>query len=56
VYPTWLVVRDHIPVESADVTKNSEVSHNVLEQVLTLEDKEVFAKGRSSAVGQDAGI
>jgi hypothetical protein len=43
-------------VESADVTKNSEVPRDILEQVITLEDKEIFAKGRSSAVGKDAGI
>ncbi|KAF2788029.1 major facilitator superfamily transporter [Melanomma pulvis-pyrius CBS 109.77] len=55
VYPTWLVVRDHVPVESADATGDSETTHNSLEQVLTLEDKENFAKGRPSA-GRDAAI
>jgi hypothetical protein len=43
VYPTWLVVRDHVPVEAADSAAD-EVS---IERVPTLEDKQTFAKGEA---------
>lgn len=43
VYPTWLVVRDHVPVESIEKT----VDDGAIQQVTTLEDKGVFAKGEA---------
>jgi hypothetical protein len=47
VYPTWLVVRDHVPVEAADGT-TEEIS---IERVATLEDKKTFAKGEATGAG-----
>ncbi|PSN69574.1 MFS general substrate transporter [Corynespora cassiicola Philippines] len=49
IYPTWLVVRDHTPVEAVDVPKDAHVTEPALEQVVTLEDKERFAKGKTEA-------
>lgn len=45
VYPTWLVVRDHVPVEAADGT-----AEEIL-QVSDLETKKTFAKGESVGAG-----
>lgn len=43
VYPTWLVVRDHVPFEAA----NSITDEVSIERVPTLEDKQTFAKGEA---------
>ena len=50
VYPTWLVVRDHVPVEAAGANKGDlvTVEENALQQVVTLEEKKKFAKGESA--------
>ncbi|KAJ4346396.1 uncharacterized protein N0V89_010325 [Didymosphaeria variabile] len=47
VYPTWLVVRDHVPVEAADGLAE-EITIN---RVSTLEDKKIFAKGEAAGAG-----
>ncbi|KAF2707661.1 DUF895 domain membrane protein [Pleomassaria siparia CBS 279.74] len=54
IYPTWLAMREHVPVETADLSKDSTITHSALEQVLTIEDKETFAKGRTSTGGNAA--
>ncbi|KAJ4293542.1 hypothetical protein N0V90_008825 [Kalmusia sp. IMI 367209] len=43
VYPTWLVVKDHVPVEAADGVADE----GTIERVPTLEDKTIFAKGEA---------
>ncbi|KAF1962374.1 major facilitator superfamily transporter [Byssothecium circinans] len=47
VWPTWLVVRDHVPVEAADALVDTGAQQAALEPVVTLEDKERFAKGEA---------
>lgn len=44
VYPTWLVVRDHVPAEAADGVADE----YIIQRVITLEDKETFAKGEAA--------
>lgn len=50
VYPTWLVVRDHVPVEAADATSRdaTPVEDLALQQVITLEEKKKFAEGEAA--------
>jgi MFS family permease len=45
VWPTWLVVRDHVPVEAADAGRKEE---GIAEQVVTLEEKSKFAEGEAA--------
>jgi hypothetical protein len=47
VWPTWLVVRDHVPVEAADAAIGTRADGRRCETVITLEDKETFAKGEA---------
>jgi hypothetical protein len=46
VYPTWLVVRDHVPIEAADA--KAPVDDLALQQVVTLEEKRKFAEGEAA--------
>jgi MFS family permease len=46
VYPTWLVVRDHVPVEAADA--KAPVDDLALQQVVTLEEKRKFVEGEAA--------
>jgi len=47
VWPTWLVVRDHVPVEAADGVSDELANGAALERGITLEDKEIFVKGEA---------
>lgn len=47
IYPTWMVVRDHIPVESADVVADTEDAH-AIEQIVAVEDKYNLAKAEAA--------
>ncbi|KAK7179904.1 hypothetical protein PSPO01_14034 [Paraphaeosphaeria sporulosa] len=47
VYPTWLVVKDHVPVEAADGI----AEENMIEQAPDLEAKKTFAKGEAAGSG-----
>ncbi|KAF2013504.1 MFS general substrate transporter [Aaosphaeria arxii CBS 175.79] len=54
VYPTWLVVRDHVPVEAPSNEPNAiEEEAGDLKQVITNEDKTNYARGKTQA-GRDA--
>jgi hypothetical protein len=49
VWPTWLVVRDHVPVEAVDAKKDEVVVEVLsLEQQVTLEKKRKFAEGEAA--------
>ena len=50
VYPTWLVVRDHVPVEAAGAKADdlTPVDDLALQQVVTLEEKRKFAEGEAA--------
>ncbi|KAI8941600.1 hypothetical protein NX059_002815 [Plenodomus lindquistii] len=44
IYPTWLVVRNHVPIESADVSKDAAINKDSLEdQTVTVDEKDIIA-------------
>ncbi|KAF2831971.1 MFS general substrate transporter [Ophiobolus disseminans] len=43
IYPTWLVVRDHVPVEAADASKDAVAEVPLDGQGVTLDEKEKLA-------------
>ncbi|KAF2223292.1 major facilitator superfamily domain-containing protein [Elsinoe ampelina] len=55
VVPTWLVVRDHIPVETKQVVDQQSDSEEMSSEIVTEAEKEKFAVGRAG-VGRDATI
>jgi hypothetical protein len=57
IYPTWLVVRDHVPVEAPNVETQGEKAEtiqelpnkeSVAEQTIELEDQHKFAQGEAA--------
>jgi hypothetical protein len=46
VYPTWLVVKDHVPIEAAD----RQTEQLTIDRVPTMEDRKTFAEGEAAGV------
>lgn len=57
MYPTWLVVRDHVPIEADKTAAVEAQTHTgeAAEAVVSEEDRKEFALGQTG-LGRDAKI